>query len=183
MVQTASATSFRLVLGVPALLERDFCAHVALVCLSSPSRRLLTSPLYRISGTPHAARHRLRRRLRPRPHPGHHRRRRRHRRRPLRRRDSVFPANLRRSKLCVVRCMRAVWCGFRPPGALWATPGRVRAAQARSGGGLRACWGRRERQRRPGRAAARVRSVALCVRPISGKKGDVYEIISWVYGV
>lgn len=98
----------RRVLGAPRQLERDFCARFALVCLSCPSRRLLTSPSYRISGTPHAARHRLRRRLRPRLHPGHHRRCYRHRRRPLRRRGSVFWASLQRSQLCAVLCMCVV---------------------------------------------------------------------------
>ena len=80
-------------------------------------------------------------------------------------------------------CFACVSCrvdfGHREPRA---TPARVLAAQAWSGGGLRACQRRRERQRRPGRAAARVRSVVLCVRPISAKKCDVYEIISRVHG-
>jgi hypothetical protein len=50
MVQSTTATTFRC--DAPA--RTRFCAHFALVCLSCPSRRLLTSPSYRISGTPHA---------------------------------------------------------------------------------------------------------------------------------
>jgi hypothetical protein len=171
----------RRVLGAPRQLERDFCARFALVCLSCPSRRLLTSPSYRISGTPHAGATASDVAHVPAYIPvitaaatatvgG------------LSGVAAAFFGRVCDAQNCAA-CFACVACrvdfGHREPRA---TPARVLAAQAWSGGGLRAFRRRRERQRRPGRAAARVRSVVLCVRPISAKKCGVYEIISRVHG-
>jgi hypothetical protein len=42
-------------LGAPPSLERDFCAHFALVCLSSYYHCSLTAPPERLAGTPYVA--------------------------------------------------------------------------------------------------------------------------------
>jgi hypothetical protein len=170
----------RRVLGAPPPLERDFCAHFALACLSCPSRRLLTSPSARLSGTLYVAAAASDGALAPARIPD----------------IAAAVAAVAASFSSAAVALFGRFCGAQncapcyvcvPCGVdfgrceLQATPARVLAAQAWPGGGLRAFRGRRERQRRPGRAAARVRSVVLCVRPISGKTRGVYWTGTRVY--
>jgi hypothetical protein len=158
MVQSTTATTFRC--DAPA--RTRFCAHFALVCLSCPSRRLLTSPSYRISGTPHAG--------------------------ATASDVAHTPAYIRGTnaaaiaavgglygvaaaffwRFCSARnyaaCFACVLCGV--DFGRWeprATPARVRAAQARSGGGVQLHRGHREHGQSLGRAAKPkgVRSVDL----------------------
>jgi hypothetical protein len=150
----------RRVLAAPSPLERGFCAHFALVCLSCPSRRLLTSPSYRISGTPHAGATASG----VAPVPAHISGIIAAAAAAIGGLSGVAAAFFRRfwqhaQKWCRAVC---VLCGVRfgrcEPQA---TPARVLAGQTRPTGAVRACFARQERRRSPGRAAARVRSRRL----------------------